>query len=46
MSELGSISERRSYQLVVAIEDYQILSGNPGLESGYMIVQYAVASIS
>ncbi|MFZ1378541.1 MAG: histidine ammonia-lyase [Saprospiraceae bacterium] len=47
VSELGSISERRSYQLVSGnrgLPDF--LAGNPGLESGYMIVQYAVASIA
>jgi histidine ammonia-lyase len=47
VSELGSISERRTYQLVSGGRDLpDFLANNPGLESGYMIVQYAAASIA
>lgn len=47
VSELGSISERRTYQLVSGSRDLpDFLANNPGLESGYMIVQYAAASIA
>lgn len=45
-AELGSISERRVYQLVSGYRGLpDFLASNPGLESGYMIVQYAAASL-
>lgn len=46
MSEIGSISERRTYQLINGkngLPDFLI--PNPGLHSGLMIAQYAAASI-
>ena len=47
LSELGSISERRSYQLISGergLPDY--LTDNPGLKSGLMVSQYTAASIA
>jgi len=46
MSELGSISERRTYQLISGkrgLPQYLILQ--PGLNSGFMIPQYVAASL-
>lgn len=46
MAELGSISERRTYQLVAGLRDLPaFLVDNPGLNSGFMIPQYTAASI-
>ena len=46
MSELGSISERRTYQLISGLRDLPaFLVSNPGLNSGFMIPQYTAASI-
>lgn len=46
LSELGSISERRTYKLINGergLPDY--LTTHPGLHSGFMIPQYTAASI-
>jgi len=46
LSEIGSISERRTYKLVSGqrgLPDY--LTAHPGLHSGFMIPQYTAASI-
>jgi histidine ammonia-lyase len=46
MAEIGSISERRIYQLVSGQRDLPtFLVENPGLNSGFMIPQYTAASI-
>ena len=46
VAELGSISERRTYQLVSGLRDLPpFLVSNPGLNSGFMIPQYTAASI-
>ena len=46
ISELGSISERRTYQLISGLRDLPpFLVANPGLNSGMMIPQYTAASI-
>ncbi|MGB8706046.1 MAG: histidine ammonia-lyase [Gillisia sp.] len=46
MAELGNISERRTYQLVSGLRGLPaFLVENPGLNSGFMIPQYAAASI-
>jgi histidine ammonia-lyase len=46
MSELGSISERRVYKLISGTRGLPaFLVANPGLNSGFMIPQYAAASI-
>ncbi len=46
MSELGSISERRIYRLISGERGLpEFLVANPGLNSGFMIPQYAAASI-
>ena len=46
MAELGSISERRTYQLVSGQRELPaFLVDNPGLNSGFMIPQYTAASI-
>lgn len=46
MAELGSISERRIYQLISGLRDLPaFLVNNPGLNSGFMIPQYTAASI-
>ncbi len=46
MSELGSISERRVYQLISGLRGLPaFLVSNPGLNSGLMIPQYTAASI-
>ena len=46
MSELASISERRTYQLISGQRDLPaFLVKNPGLNSGFMIPQYTAAGI-
>jgi histidine ammonia-lyase len=46
MSELGNISERRTYQLVSGTRGLpHFLVANPGLNSGFMIPQYTAASM-
>lgn len=46
LSELGSISERRMYQLINGDRGLpSFLTKYPGLDSGFMIVQYTAASI-
>ncbi len=47
LSELGSISERRTYQLISGERELpNYLVANPGLNSGLMIPQYTAASIA
>ena len=47
LSELGSISERRTYQLISGQRGLPaFLIDNPGLNSGFMIPQYTAASIA
>jgi histidine ammonia-lyase len=47
MAELGSISERRTYQLISGLRGLPaFLVDNPGLNSGFMIPQYTAASIA
>jgi histidine ammonia-lyase len=47
LSELGSISERRTYQLISGLRGLPaFLVDNPGLNSGFMIPQYTAASIA
>ncbi|MCB0704807.1 MAG: histidine ammonia-lyase [Saprospiraceae bacterium] len=47
LSELGSISERRTYQLISGQRDLPaFLTPKPGLHSGLMIPQYTAASIA
>jgi histidine ammonia-lyase len=46
LSELGNISERRTYQLISGSRDLpNYLVANPGINSGLMIPQYAAASL-
>ena len=46
VSELADISERRTYQLIAGKRDLpSFLVKKPGLNSGFMIPQYAAASI-
>jgi len=46
LSELASISERRTYQLISGTRQLPpFLAKNPGLNSGFMIPQYTAASI-
>lgn len=46
MSELGNISERRTYQLLAGKRGLpHFLVASPGLNSGFMIPQYTAASI-
>jgi histidine ammonia-lyase len=46
MSELASISERRTYQLIHGLRGLpKYLVTEPGLNSGFMIPQYTAASI-
>ena len=46
LAELGSISERRTYQLVSGSRGLpEFLVANPGLNSGLMMPQYTAASI-
>jgi len=47
MAELGSISERRTYQLISGLRGLPaFLVNEPGLNSGFMIPQYTAASIA
>lgn len=47
LSELGSISERRTYQLISGLRGLPaFLVDNPGLHSGFMIPQYTAANIA
>ena len=46
LSELGSISERRTYQLISGSRELpNYLVANPGIHSGLMIPQYTAASL-
>jgi histidine ammonia-lyase len=46
MAELGSISERRTYRLISGDRELpEFLIANSGLNSGFMIPQYAAAAI-
>jgi histidine ammonia-lyase len=46
LAELGSISERRTYQLISGARDLpNYLVANPGIHSGLMIPQYTAASL-
>lgn len=47
LAELGSISERRTYRLISGDRHNipEFLVANPGLNSGFMIPQYAAAAI-
>lgn len=46
LAEWGSISERRTYQLLFGKRDLpSFLVANPGLNSGFMIPQYTAASL-
>lgn len=46
LAELGNISERRTYRLISGARGLpSFLVANPGLNSGFMIPQYAAASI-
>jgi len=46
LAELGSISERRTYQLIAGVRDLpNYLVANPGINSGLMIPQYTAASL-
>ncbi|MEO8470665.1 MAG: histidine ammonia-lyase [Chryseolinea sp.] len=46
LCELGSISERRTYQLISGVRDLpNYLVANPGINSGLMIPQYTAASL-
>src|SRR5690554_2423709 len=46
LAEIGSISERRTYQLISGLRGLPpFLVNNPGLNSGFMIPQYTAASI-
>jgi histidine ammonia-lyase len=47
LAESGSISERRTYQLISGTRNLPFfLVDNPGLNSGFMIPQYTAASIA
>lgn len=46
LSEIGSISERRSYKMLNGLRNLPpFLAPKPGLDSGYMILQYTAASL-
>ena len=46
MAEIGSISERRTFQLIAGKNGLpSFLTANPGINSGFMIPQYTAASI-
>ncbi len=46
LAELGNISERRVAQLIMGLRELpEFLVANPGLNSGFMIPQYAAASM-
>lgn len=47
ISELGSISERRTYRLIAGQRGLpEFLVASPGLNSGFMIPQYTAASVA
>jgi histidine ammonia-lyase len=47
LAELGSISERRTFQLISGTRDLpNYLVANPGINSGLMIPQYTAASLA
>lgn len=47
LAELGSISERRTFQLISGARDLpNYLVANPGIHSGLMIPQYTAASLA
>lgn len=47
LAEIGSISERRMYRMLAGKRGLPpFLAENPGLHSGYMILQYATAAIA
>jgi histidine ammonia-lyase len=47
VAELGSISERRTFQLISGARDLpNYLVANPGINSGLMIPQYTAASLA
>ena len=47
LAELGSISERRTFQLIAGARDLpNYLIANPGINSGMMIPQYTAASLA
>lgn len=47
VAELGSISERRTYQLISGLRELpDFLVANPGLNSGLMIPQYTAAALA
>ncbi len=47
LAELGSISERRTFQLISGVRDLpNYLVANPGINSGLMIPQYTAASLA
>lgn len=46
LAELGNISERRTAQLILGLRGLpEFLVANPGLDSGFMIPQYAAAAM-
>jgi histidine ammonia-lyase len=46
LAELGNISERRTYQMIGGKRSLpEFLVANPGINSGFMIPQYAAASV-
>ena len=46
LAELGNISERRTAQLIMGYRNLpEFLVAHPGLNSGFMIPQYAAASV-
>ncbi|GAA5575375.1 histidine ammonia-lyase [Porphyromonas gingivalis] len=46
LAELGNISERRTAQLILGLRNLpEFLVANPGLNSGFMIPQYAAAAM-
>ena len=46
LSELANISERRTFKLIAGVRELpSFLVANPGVNSGFMIPQYAAASI-
>ncbi|MDE6528925.1 MAG: aromatic amino acid lyase, partial [Muribaculaceae bacterium] len=46
LSELSNISERRTFKLIAGVRELpSFLVANPGVNSGFMIPQYAAASI-
>ena len=46
VAEIGSIAERRIFRLTEGGEGLpRVLAGDPGIESGYMMAQYAAAAL-